>query len=54
MFTSDGSFVDANGDPANGTIFMGKPGRVETAHAITFFGATGLIRTWKFSGQQWF
>jgi prepilin-type N-terminal cleavage/methylation domain-containing protein len=54
MFTSDGSFVDANGDPVNGTIFMGKPGQVETGSAITFFGATGLIRTWHLAGTEWY
>jgi prepilin-type N-terminal cleavage/methylation domain-containing protein len=54
MFTSDGSFMDANGDPANGTIFLGKPGLVETGRAITIFGATGLIRTWKLAGNKWF
>jgi hypothetical protein len=54
MFTSDGSFVDANGDPSNGTLFMGKDRQVETARAITVFGTTGLIRSWKFSGNGWF
>jgi prepilin-type N-terminal cleavage/methylation domain-containing protein len=53
MFTSDGSFMDANGDPANGTIFIGKPNQPETARAITIFGATGLIRTWKLGGTAW-
>lgn len=53
MFTSDGSFIDANGDPSNGTIFMGKTGQVETGRAITVFGMSGLLRTWKLSGTQW-
>jgi prepilin-type N-terminal cleavage/methylation domain-containing protein len=54
MFTSDGSFIDANGDPANGTLFMGKSGQPETARAVTIFGATGVIRTWKLAGTTWF
>ncbi len=53
MFTSDGSLVDANGDPSNGTIFMGKTGKVETGRAITVFGMSGLLRKWKLSGTQW-
>jgi prepilin-type N-terminal cleavage/methylation domain-containing protein len=53
MFTSDGSFMDTNGDPVNGTIFLGKPDQPETARAITIFGATGLIRTWKLGGTDW-
>ena len=53
MFTSEGMFVDANGDPSNGTFFMGKAGRPDTGTAITVFGATGLLRSWKLSGTQW-
>jgi hypothetical protein len=46
-------FVDANGDPSNGTIFMGKTGQTDTGTAITVFGATGLLRTWRLSGKTW-
>jgi prepilin-type N-terminal cleavage/methylation domain-containing protein len=53
MFTSEGMFVDANGDPSNGTIFMGKTGERDTGAAITVFGATGLLRTWKLAGNKW-
>jgi type II secretory pathway pseudopilin PulG len=53
MFASDGSFTDANGDPSNGTIFIGKTGQPETGRAITVFGTTGLLRTWKLAGNQW-
>jgi prepilin-type N-terminal cleavage/methylation domain-containing protein len=54
MFTSDGSFLDANGDPSNGTLFLGKPDQVETGRAITIFGVTGLMRTWALSGNRWY
>jgi Tfp pilus assembly protein FimT len=54
MFTSDGSFIDANGDPSNATIFIGKENQVETGRAITIFGATGMIRTWQLAGNKWF
>jgi prepilin-type N-terminal cleavage/methylation domain-containing protein len=53
MFTSEGSFVDANGDPSNGTIFFGRPGDSESGRAITVIGVTGLLRAWKLSGDQW-
>lgn len=53
MFTSEGMFVDANGDPSNGTLFMGKPGQPDTGAALTVFGATGLLRTWKLAGRKW-
>jgi Tfp pilus assembly protein FimT len=51
MFTSDGSLVDSNGDVVNGTIFVGIPGQNLSARAITIFGVTGFMRTWKWSGQ---
>jgi prepilin-type N-terminal cleavage/methylation domain-containing protein len=54
MFTSDGSFNDSNGDPANGTVFLGVPNQTSSARAVTIFGATGLMRQWKWRGAQWF
>ena len=39
MFTSEGMFVDGNGDPSNGTLFMGKPGQPDTGAALTVFGS---------------
>ena len=53
MFTSDGSLVDSNGDIVNGSIFLGIPGQPETARAVTIFGVTGIMRTWKWRGTQW-
>jgi prepilin-type N-terminal cleavage/methylation domain-containing protein len=53
MFTSDGSLLDANGDPSNGTLFFGKANHAETARAITVFGMTGLLRSWKAAGNGW-
>jgi prepilin-type N-terminal cleavage/methylation domain-containing protein len=53
MFTTDGSFIDSNGDPSNGTLFMGKPGQRDTGTAVTVFGATGLLRAWKLAGNKW-
>jgi prepilin-type N-terminal cleavage/methylation domain-containing protein len=53
MFTSDGSLVDAAGDPVNGTVFLAVPNEPESVRAITIFGMTGLIRTWKLAGGGW-
>jgi type II secretory pathway pseudopilin PulG len=53
MFASDGSFVDANGDPSNGTIGMAKGTDPTSVRAITVFGVTGLTRRWRYSGKQW-
>ncbi len=53
MFTSDGTLIDDNGDVVNGTVFLGVPQQKATAQAITFFGPTGLIRTWRWGGSKW-
>jgi hypothetical protein len=53
MFTSDGSFTDSAGDVSNGTIFIGRGSDTDTGRAITIFGATGLMRSWKRTGVKW-
>ena len=53
MFTSDGSLIDSAGDITNGTVFFGKPGQPDTARAVTIFGVTGLLRSWKWRGASW-
>ena len=53
-FTSEGTFVDSSGDIVNGTIFLGHLGQdPTTARAITIFGATGLVRSWRWDGRRW-
>ena len=54
MFTSDGSLIDSNGDVSNGTVFLGVPNQTMTAGAVTIFGATGLLRTWRWRGSRWY
>jgi prepilin-type N-terminal cleavage/methylation domain-containing protein len=54
QFTTDGSFVDSAGDPANGTILIGVPNQPVSARAITILGATGQLRTWAWRGSAWF
>jgi prepilin-type N-terminal cleavage/methylation domain-containing protein len=53
FFTSEGTLVDTSGDPINGTLFVGQTGDTSTAHALTVFGVTGLIRSWKWTGNRW-
>lgn len=53
MFTSDGSLIDSQGDVANGTVFFGVPNKPESARAITVFGMTGMLRTWKWRNATW-
>jgi prepilin-type N-terminal cleavage/methylation domain-containing protein len=52
-FTSEGTLIDANGDPLNGTIFLATPNVANSARAITIFGTTGLMRTWRWNGRVW-
>jgi prepilin-type N-terminal cleavage/methylation domain-containing protein len=53
MFSSEGTFVDQNGDPANGTVFLGRAADPLSARAVTVFGPTALIRQWRWNGSQW-
>lgn len=53
MFTTDGSFVNSNGDVLNGTIFIGVPNDIITTRAISIFGPTGAMRLWKWDGRAW-
>ncbi len=53
MFTADGMLTDAAGNPVNGSIFLGQSGRPLTSRAITVFGPTATIRTYRWNGTQW-
>lgn len=53
MFTSDGMLTDTNGNPASGSIFIGQPNRRMTARAVTIFGPTATIRTFRWNGSAW-
>jgi prepilin-type N-terminal cleavage/methylation domain-containing protein len=52
-FTSEGSFVDQNGDPVNGTVFLGKYGDPLSGRSVSIFGPTALIREWRWDGSKW-
>ncbi len=53
MFTSEGTFVDQDGDALNGTMFLSIPSEPHSARAITIFGPTALIRAWRWNGRDW-
>jgi prepilin-type N-terminal cleavage/methylation domain-containing protein len=53
VFTSEGSFVDATGDPLNGTVFLAVNGQPMSQRAITILGSTALIRPWAWNGKRW-
>src|SRR5687768_14759451 len=53
LFTSDGMFVDGAGTPVNGTIYVGQTGKNTTQRAVTVFGSTARIRTYRWNGSQW-
>jgi len=52
-FTSEGSFVDQNGDPANGTAFLGRANQPLSARAVSLYGPTALIHEWRWTGTRW-
>ena len=53
MFTSEGTLVDASGDPINGTVFLGTGDDILSARAVTVLGTTALVRSWKWDGRKW-
>ena len=52
-FQTDGILVDAQGNPINGSIFLGLSGRPETARSVTILGATGRVRSYRWTGSSW-
>jgi len=52
-FTSQGTLVDANGDILNGTLFLAIKNQANSARAITVFGTTAMIRSWRWDGSKW-
>lgn len=50
---ADGMLVDNGGAPVSGTVFLGVPGRLATARAVTLFGGTARVRGYRWDGTQW-
>jgi type II secretory pathway pseudopilin PulG len=53
MFNAEGEFVDQAGNILNGSVFIGKPNTPMTARALTVFGPTSTIRTYRWNGAAW-
>lgn len=53
MFNAEGQLVDETGSIINGTIFIGRIGAPMTARALTVFGPTSTIRTFRWNGTEW-
>lgn len=53
MFTTDGSFINSNGDVINASLFISIPGDSLSARALTIFGPTGALHLWKWNGRAW-
>ncbi|MHB8755379.1 MAG: pilus assembly FimT family protein [Candidatus Acidiferrales bacterium] len=53
QFQSNGTFVDGNGVPIDGTVFIGVANIPTSARAITVLGTTGRIRLYKGNGAGW-
>jgi len=53
QFQSNGTFVDVNGIPMDGSVFLGVANIPTTARAITVLGTTGRIRLYKGTGSGW-
>ncbi len=53
MFSTDGTLIDENGNPLNGTVFLTIDGQQVSARAVTVLGATGRIRGYRWFGGVW-
>lgn len=50
---TDGTFVQANGQPLNGVVYIMVPGNPSAQRAFTVLGSTGRIRTYRWTGKIW-
>jgi Tfp pilus assembly protein FimT len=55
FFQPDGAGRDSVGRISNGLVYMARSGALASARAVTLFGSTGRIRSWKLinSGGTW-
>jgi type II secretory pathway pseudopilin PulG len=53
-FQTNGEFTDGNGNPINGSVFLGVQNIPSTARAVTVLGNTGRIHTWYGGPTYWF
>jgi prepilin-type N-terminal cleavage/methylation domain-containing protein len=55
MFLPDGTAHDTNGNYNNGIIYMARNGDLDSARAVTLFGASGQVEGWRLydTGGTW-
>lgn len=53
MFSTDGSLIDNNGTPVNGTIFLAIANQPGSFRAVTVLGSVGRVRAYRWTGAQW-
>jgi prepilin-type N-terminal cleavage/methylation domain-containing protein len=53
LFTSEGTFVDQNGDPLNLEVFVARRNDPQSCRAVTVFGPTALIHGLRWNGRNW-
>lgn len=49
MFNTDGTLIDQNGGPLNGTVFLTIANNPGSTRAVTVLGATGRVRGYKWA-----
>ena len=49
MFGTDGTLIDTNGSPVNGTVFLSIANLPESTRAVTVLGSTGRVRGYKWA-----
>jgi len=51
MFGTDGTLIDTNGAPVNGTVFLSIANLPESTRAVTVLGSTGRVRGYKWAAD---
>jgi type II secretory pathway pseudopilin PulG len=46
-FYPDGTVLNATGGPNNGVVYIARPGELAGARAVSVWGATGRVKSWK-------
>lgn len=46
-FYPDGTVLNATGGPNNGVVYIAHPGDLGSARAVSIWGATGRVKSWK-------
>ena len=53
LFAPDGTLIDNDGSPINGTVFLSVANIPTSFRAVTVLGATGRVRGYRWNGRAW-